>query len=140
MKYLIGLAFAALAMALSAGIANAHGTWNSIALDLAGGYNLIVGADSEEAAKQQAMEECGKDDCYAVFATESLCLAIADTMEGNYQYGWSYGNTQEGTELIAMGYCVESGYGGCETLIAQCVVPGQSTADTPPQTKTKSKG
>ena len=33
--------------------------------------------------------------------TKSLCLAVADTPEGNYQYGWSYGNTLEGTEMIA---------------------------------------
>jgi hypothetical protein len=144
MKYLIGLAILALGMAMTAGAANAQGTWNAVALDMAGGYNLVTGADSQDEAKQQAVDACGNESCQSVFETESLCVAIADTQEGNYQYGWSYGNTQEGTELIALGYCIESGYGGCQTLIAQCIEPGQSTATTPTetetQTKTKSKG
>ena len=141
MKYLIGLAIAALATMLSAGAANAQGTWNAIALDMAGGYSLITGADNQDEAKQQALDACGKEGCQSVFETESLCLAIADTPEGNYQYGWSYGNTQEGVEMIAMGYCIESGYGGCKPLVAQCIVAGESTAEEPvPPTKTKSKG
>ena len=141
MKYLIGLVIVVLGTMLTAGAANAQGTWNAIALDMAGGYNLITGADSEEDAKEQALSACGSDSCQSVLATESLCVAIADTQEGNYQYGWSYGNTQEGVELIALGYCIESGYGGCKTLISQCIVPGETTAEEPaPQTKTKSKG
>lgn len=141
MKLLIGLATVVLGVMLTAGAANAQGTWNAIALDMAGGYSLITGADSQDDAKQQAVEACGNDSCQSVLETESICVSVADTAEGNYQYGWSYGNTQEGVELIALGYCIESGYGGCKTLISQCIVPGQSTADTPPpQTKTKSKG
>jgi hypothetical protein len=141
MKFLIGLAAVVIGVMLGAGAANAQGTWNGIALDMAGGYSLITGADSQEEAKQQALEACGNDSCQSVFETEALCLSVADTPEGNYQYGWSYGGTEEGVKLIALGYCIESGYGGCKTLVAQCVVPGQSTADTPPpQTKTKSKG
>ena len=73
-------------------------------------------------------------------STESLCLAIADTPEGNYQYGWSYGNTKEGVEYIALGYCYESGYPGCKTLVAQCIVAGQSTPPQSPAPKTKTKG
>jgi hypothetical protein len=139
MKYLIGLATAVFMMALTAGAVQAQGTWNAIALDMAGGYNLVTGADSEDEAKQQAIDACGNPSCEAVMATESLCLAIADTPEGNYQYGWSYGNTVEGVEHIALGYCYESGYPGCKTLVAQCIVAGQSTADSPGP-KTKSKG
>ena len=141
MKYLVGLAIAALIMALTAGAAQAQGTWNALAIDKAGGYNLVTGADSEDEARQQAVDACGAASCEAVMATESLCLAIADTPEGDYQYGWSYGNTQQGVEHIALGYCHESGYPGCKTLVAQCIVAGQSTptADSPAP-KTKSKG
>ena len=141
MKVLFGLAIVALGMALSTGAANAQGTWNAVALDMAGGYNLITGADSQEDAKQQALAGCSGTNCQSVMETESLCVAVADTPEGNYQYGWSYGNTLEGTEMIALGYCIESGYGGCKTLIAQCIDPNQATTETPPpQTKTKTKG
>lgn len=141
MKVLIGLAIAAFMMALTVGVAEAQGTWNAIALDMAGGYNLVTGADSEEEAKQQAIDGCGNESCQSIMATESLCLAIADTPEGDYQYGWSYGNTKEGVEHIALGYCFESGYLGCETLVAQCIVAGQSTTPAEsPGPKTKSKG
>jgi hypothetical protein len=141
MKYLIGLAAAAFMMALTAGAAQAQGTWNAIAIDKAGGYNLVTGADSEDEAKQQAIDACGDANCEAIMSTESLCLSIADTTEGNYQYGWSYGNTLEGVEHIALGYCYESGYAGCKTLVAQCIVAGQSTAPTDSSgPKTKSKG
>jgi hypothetical protein len=139
MKHLIGLAIAAFMTVLAAGAASAQGTWNALALDMGGGYSLVTGADSEDAARQQAIDQCANASCEAVIATESACLAVADTPEGNYQYGWSYGNTQEGVEHIALGYCIESGYPGCKTLIAQCIVPGETTADGPGP-KTKSKG
>lgn len=141
MKYLVGLAIVALGTMLTIGAANAQGTWNAVALDMAGGYGLITGADNQDEAKQQALDACGNDSCQSVFETEALCLAIADTPEGDYQYGWSYGNTQEGTEMIALGYCIESGYGGCKTLVAQCIVAGEVTPEEPtPPSKEKSKG
>ena len=140
MKFLIGLAVIALGTMLGIGAANAQGTWNAVALDMAGSYNLVTGADSQDEAKQQALDGCSGDLCQSVFETESLCLSIADTPEGNYQYGWSYGNTQQGVEMIALGYCYESGYDGCKTLLSQCIVAGEAPVETPPQTKTKSKG
>jgi hypothetical protein len=140
MKHLIGLAAAAIITALTSGAAEAQGTWNAVALDMAGGYTLVTGAASEDDARQQAIDECGNPSCEAVIATESLCLGVADTLEGNYQYGWSYGNTREGVEYISLGYCYESGYPGCKTLLAQCVVAGQSTPPQTPAPKTKTKG
>jgi hypothetical protein len=140
MKYLIGLSIVVLGTMLTASAANAQGTWNAIALDMAGGYNLITGADTQEDAKQQALGACGNDSCQSI-ETESLCLSIADTHEGDYTYGWAAGNIQEGVELIALGYCIDTGYGGCKTLVSQCIVPGQMTTEEPaPQTKTKTKG
>lgn len=144
MKHLVSILIAALTIMLPAGAAYAQGTWNGVALDMAGAYTLVTGADSEDEARQQAIDECGNASCEAVIATESLCVSVADTPEGNYQYGWSYGNTEEGVRYIALGYCVESGYPGCKTLLSQCIVAGQSTpTDGPgpgPKTKTKTKG
>lgn len=141
MRVVTGLVAALGMLGLTMGIASAQGTWSSVALDMTGGYTVITGADSEDAAKQQAMDRCEGDDCYAVFATESQCFSIADTPEGNYQYGWSYGSTEEGVRLIALGYCIESGFGGCKTLISQCVTPGQNMSEPPgPGPKTKTKG
>lgn len=138
MKYL--LASAALAFGLCAGAANAEG-WNSIALDMAGGYNLVLGAESEEAARQEALDACGSESCQSVFSTEAQCFAIADTPEGNYNYGWAVGATREGVEMIAMGYCIESSYPGCKPLVAQCATEGATPVDEPgPGPKVKTKG
>jgi hypothetical protein len=140
MRFLIGLAMAVLAIALSGGAAQAQDTWNGLALDMAGGYSIVTGAANEDAARQQAVDQCGSSGCQSVIATTLPCMSIADTPEGGYNYGWATGNTEEGPRYIALGYCIESGYPGCKTLVSQCIgadTPQTSTPGPGPKTKTK---
>jgi hypothetical protein len=118
----LGIATAAvIASVLLCSGAEAAGTWNAYALDMKGGYGYALGMDSEREAKAAAVKDCGGGVCEAIFAIESQCIAVADYDGNEYWYGYAYGDTQRGTELIALGYCLDSNKGECTPLHSICL-------------------
>jgi hypothetical protein len=142
-KGLLGLV--AIIVGLSGGAAMAQETWNAVATNFHGVDGIVWGAESEDTAKQAAIDQCGQDGCQSILQTQMPCMSVAYTDDQGGYYGYAQGSTKLGSGNIALGYCQDGGYEGCEVIINQCVAdaPAQTTTnDTPaPSTgKTKTKG
>lgn len=130
----IALAGAGLALLLSGGAGAAE--WNAYALDMKGGFGYALGAPDQAAAESAAMSRCGDAACQIIYSGESTCMAVADSPENNYTYGYSFGKTKAGNEAIALGYCLEGEVQNCEPLHSVCIGDEPPTAVVAPDADT----
>jgi hypothetical protein len=107
------------------------GDWNAYALDFKGMWAYAQAYESQAEAEAAALETCANPDCEVFVVSQSQCMALAESADV-WSYGASLGDTAEGSNYIAFGYCLEGGGKQCKMAHAACLTPAATTETPPP--------
>ena len=112
-------AFALITVAASSR-ANAEG-WVAVAADGKGYWGYEFGKETEEQARAEALQGCGRGDCNVEAAARTRCFAYVESRSGGYWYGVGIGPSEDGVLSTARRGCgLGAPEGTCRVVKANC--------------------